>query len=261
MGLASGGSRPRSRVGPDRADLCARFLARSDGRVCQPPDRSQRMSNQAALPVLRTSPIFRGLSDAVLESISTLCRIRRYGRGEMLFAEGDPGLKLYGVIEGRLIITASSPHGSELHLNVATTGEVIGEIAFLDGGTRTASARAAEPTTCFELDRPAFFSLLAECPELSTHLLQLVCRRVREMTKLVADSAFLSVSQRLAARLRSLATLLPDGVAEVRISQAELADFLGVSRQVVNGYLQIWKRDGLLDVARGAIRIRDLGAL
>ena len=219
------------------------------------------MSNQAAFSVLRTSPIFRGLSLEVLESITTLCRIRRYGRGELVFAEGDPGLKLYGVIEGRLIITAGSPQGSELHLNVATPGEIIGEIAFLDGGTRTATARAAEPTTCFELDRPAFFTLLEKCPELSTHLLQLVCRRVREMTKLAADSAFLSVSERLAARLRSLATPRPDGRAEVRISQAELADFLGVSRQVVNGYLQIWKRDGILDLARGAIRIKNLGAL
>lgn len=219
------------------------------------------MTNQAALSVLRASPIFRGLAPEILELVSTLCRIRNYARGELVFSEGDAGSKLYGVISGRLLITAGSAQGSELNLNVATPGEIIGEIAFLDGGSRTATARAAEPTTCFELDRPAFFALLERSPELSAHLLQLVCRRVREMTKLAADSAFLSVSQRLAVRLRSLATLREDGVAEVRISQAELADFLGVSRQVVNGYLQIWKRDGIVDLRRGTIRIHDLSAL
>jgi CRP/FNR family cyclic AMP-dependent transcriptional regulator len=220
------------------------------------------MPNLAALSVLRASPIFRGLSQDLLEHVSTLCRTRSYSRGETIFVEGSPGLKLYGVVAGRLMITTTSSQGLELHLNVAGPGEIIGEIAFLDGGTRTATARAAELTTCFELDRPAFFTLLEEHPQLGTHLLQLVCRRVREMTKLAADSAFLSVSQRLASRLRSLAQSPVDGgAAEIRISQAELADFLGVSRQVVNGYLQVWKRNGIVDLGRGAIRIKDMSAL
>jgi CRP/FNR family transcriptional regulator, cyclic AMP receptor protein len=199
----------------------------------------------------------------LLEHVSRLCRTRSYSRGETIFVEGSPGLKLYGVVAGRLMITTASPQGLELHLNVAGPGEIIGEIAFLDGGTRTATARAAELTTCFELERPAFFTLLEQHPQLGTHLLQLVCRRVREMTKLAADSAFLSVSQRLASRLRSLATSSSgEGcVAEIRISQAELADFLGVSRQVVNGYLQVWKRNGVVDLGRGAIRIKNMSAL
>jgi CRP/FNR family transcriptional regulator, cyclic AMP receptor protein len=224
--------------------------------------QDRNMANVAALSVLRASPIFRGLSQDLLEHVSRLCRTRSYGRGETIFVEGSPGHKLYGVVAGRLLITTTSSQGLELHLNVAGPGEIIGEIAFLDGGTRTATARAAELTTCFELDRPAFFTLLEQHPQLGAHLLQLVCRRVREMTKLAADSAFLSVSQRLASRLRSLAMSSGEGcAAEIRISQAELADFLGVSRQVVNGYLQVWKRNGVVDLGRGAIRIKDMSAL
>jgi CRP/FNR family cyclic AMP-dependent transcriptional regulator len=223
--------------------------------------QDKNMANLAALSVLRVSPIFRGLSPDLLEHVSTLCRTRGYGRGETIFVEGSPGLKLYGVVSGRLMITTTSSQGLELHLNVAGPGEIIGEIAFLDGGTRTATARAAELTTLFELERPAFFTLLEQHPQLGTHLLQLVCRRVREMTKLAADSAFLSVSQRLASRLRSLANVPEGCTAEIRISQAELADFLGVSRQVVNGYLQVWKRNGVVDLGRGAIRIKDMSAL
>lgn len=219
------------------------------------------MPNPAAMSVLRISPIFQGVSPDLLARIEALCRNREYRRGEKVFEEGKPGTKLYGVIRGRLLITASSPQGMQLHLNVVGQGEIVGEIAFLDGGLRTASGSAAEPTTCFEIDRAAFFALMGSSPELSVHLLQLVCRRVRWMTKLVADSAFLTVPERLATRLRDLAgTQAPADGVEIRISQAELAQFLGVSRQVVNGYLRAWQREGRVELARGAIRIRSLAA-
>lgn len=219
------------------------------------------MPNPAAMSVLRISPIFQGLSPGSLAKVEALCRNREYRRGDKVFEEGTPGSKLYGVIRGRLLITANSPQGMQLHLNVVGQGEIVGEIAFLDGGLRTASGSAAEPTTCFEIDRAAFFELMSSTPELGTHLLQLVCHRVRWMTKLVADSAFLTVPERLATRLRDLAgaQAASDGT-EVKISQAELAQFLGVSRQVVNGYLRAWQREGRVELARGAIRIRRLAA-
>jgi CRP/FNR family cyclic AMP-dependent transcriptional regulator len=221
------------------------------------------MGNPAALSVLRQSPIFAGISSDLLAKIEPLCRNRTYERGETVFEEGKAGNKLYGVIAGRLMITANSPNGSQLHLNVLGRGEIIGEIAFLDGGLRTASGRAAETLTCFEIERSAFFELLGRFPELGTHLLQLVCKRVRWMTKLVADSAFLSVSERLATRLRDLAQnegkIGPQ--VEVRISQADLAQFLGISRQVVNGYLREWQKAGSVELARGTIRIKNIATL
>jgi CRP/FNR family transcriptional regulator, cyclic AMP receptor protein len=219
------------------------------------------MQNPAALAVLRSSPIFRDVAKELLEEVAVLCRNRVYRRGEAVFKEGTAGTKLYGVISGRLLITTTSEKGLELHLNVVEPGEIVGEIAFLDGGCRTATGRAAETSTCFEMDRTAFFKLLERSPQLSTHLLQLVCKRVRWMTKLAADSAFLSVPERLAVRLRDLARPSDCQVAEVRISQTDLAQFLGISRQVVNGYLRAWERAGHIELGRGSIRIRDLTAL
>jgi CRP-like cAMP-binding protein len=218
------------------------------------------------MAVLRGSPIFRGVAEEVLNEVAGLCRNRMYRRGEAVFKEGTAGTKLYGLISGRLLITTTSEKGLELHLNVIEPGEIVGEIAFLDGGLRTATGRAAESSTCFEIDRAAFFKLLERSPELSTHLLQLVCKRVRWMTKLAADSAFLSVPERLAVRLRDLArppaspSKEASRAAEVRISQSDLAQFLGVSRQVVNGYLRAWEREGRIELARGSIRIRDMTA-
>lgn len=226
------------------------------------------MPNPGALAVLRSSPIFRGIAEELLAEVAALCRNRMYRRGAAVFEEGAPGTKLYGVISGRLLITTTSEKGLELNLNVAEPGEIVGEIAFLDGGPRTATGRAAEASTCFEIDRGAFFKLLERSPQLSAHLLQLVCKRVRWMTKLAADSAFLSVPERLAVRLRELAKPVSDALGthdanavEVKISQAELAQFLGISRQVVNGYLRAWERAGHLELARGSIKIKDLAAL
>ena len=222
---------------------------------------TKNMSNAGAMAVLRASPIFRGVAEESLQEVASLCRNRAYARGEAVFEEGTAGTKLYGVISGRLLITTASDKGLELHLNVIEPGEIVGEIAFLDGGLRTATARAAAPSTCFEIDRVAFFKLLERTPQLSAHLLQLVCQRVRWMTKLAADSAFLSVPERLAVRLKHLAKPLDAEAAEVKISQTDLAQFLGVSRQVVNGYLREWERDGRIQLARGSIVIKKLSAL
>ena len=146
----------------------------------------------------------------------------------------------------------------------AQSGEIVGEIAFLDGGTRTATGRAAQPSTCFMIQRAPFMKLLKTEPQLTVHLLELVCQRVRWTSKLVADSAFLSVPERLASRLTELlATEDTDayGQFEVRLSQIELAHFLGVSRQVVNGHLQRWQKQGFVTLSRGSIVVHDLSAV
>lgn len=222
------------------------------------------MPNPGAMSVLRGNPIFRDLSEDLLAEIAELCENHRYKRGDTVFAEGTPGTKLYGVIAGRLFISTASLEGRELHLNVVEQGEIVGEIAFLDGGPRTATGRAAaDSVTCFEIERAPFFRLLERSPQLSSHLLQLVCRRVRWMTRLAADSAFLSVPQRLATRMRDLARPSSRGTetSEINISQSELAEFLGISRQVVNSYLRAWQRDGRVELARGKILIKDLSRL
>jgi CRP/FNR family transcriptional regulator, cyclic AMP receptor protein len=221
------------------------------------------MPNPGAMSVLRGNPIFRELPEDLLAEVAELCENRCYRRNEVIFAEGTPGTKLYGVIAGRLRISTSSLEGRDLHLNVVEQGEIVGEIAFLDGGTRTATGRAAEAVTCFEIDRVPFFRLLERTPLLSVHLLQLVCRRVRWMTRLVADSAFLSVPQRLATRMLYLARRAgaDTEIAEIKISQAELAEFLGISRQVVNSYLRAWQREGRVELARGKILIKDMSRL
>jgi CRP-like cAMP-binding protein len=111
------------------------------------------MSNPAALAVLRQSPIFRGLAKPTLGALADMATNRRYESGEAVFREHEQGMTLIGVISGQLRITTTSPDGRELNLNVIKPGEIVGEIAFLDGGTRTATGIAAVPSVCFAIQR------------------------------------------------------------------------------------------------------------
>jgi len=214
--------------------------------------------NTQAATILRNSPSFGGLDPESLDAVESLCVNHRYAPGETVFRQGEPGTMLVGVISGKIRITVNSEEGQELHLNLIEPGEIIGEIAFIDGGLRTATGTAAEPTTCFTINRAPFFALMDERPLISRHLLALLCERVRWTSRLVADSAFLSVPDRMLTRLKDLAhsgEVLKDGSTRIRISQQELADYLGVSRQVVNGYLRGWQQEGLVKLSRGSITI------
>jgi CRP-like cAMP-binding protein len=217
--------------------------------------------NPAAAGILRNSQSFGGLDGASLAELEALCANHAFEPGDTVFRQGEPGTSLLGVVSGKIRITVNSESGQELHLNLIEPGEIIGEIAFIDGGPRTATGTAAEPTVCFVIQRAPFFALLDRRPAISRHLLNLLCERVRWTSRLVADSAFLSVPDRMLTRLRDLAEsseVQGDGAVRINISQQELADYLGVSRQVVNGYLRNWQKAGQVELARGSITLRNL---
>jgi CRP/FNR family transcriptional regulator, cyclic AMP receptor protein len=136
----------------------------------------------------------------------------------------------------------------------------------MDGLPRTAGATAIERTTLIVLKRVDFLALLEREPRLAIHLLKLLCERLRWTSELVEESAFLSGTARLAKRLLTLASLHGRPGAsgqgmELRISQSELAHFLGVSRQIVNQHLGEWSKAGWVELGRARILIADPDAL
>src|SRR5690606_22814290 len=162
-----------------------------------------------------------------------------YHKGAVIFSQGDHGDALYGVASGRVRISASGAGGREVFLNIMEPGDTFGEIAVMDGLPRTAGATALERTTLILLKRVDFLNLVEKEPQLAVHLLKLLCKRLRWTSDLVEESAFLSGSARLAKRLQTLAQLHgrpaadQEDALELRMSQAELAHFLGISRQIV----------------------------
>lgn len=226
------------------------------------PGRNETMT---AIAVLRRNYMFRGLPETTLERIAELSGRRVYEKNAVIFTQGDSGDALYGVASGRVRISAQAAGGREVFLNIMEPGDTFGEIAVMDGLPRTAGATALERTSLIVLNRADLLRLLRKEPELTIHLLQLFCARLRWTSELVEESAFLSGPARVAKRLLVLAQLhgrpADGGTTEMRISQAELAHFLGISRQIVNQHLGDWAKAGWVELGRGRIVIADPDAL
>ncbi len=222
------------------------------------------MDSLTATAVLQRNYLFRGLSESIIAQVATLATRREFGKGSIIFSQGDAVDALYGVASGQVRISSSSANGREIFLNIMEPGDAFGEISVIDGLPRSASATAIGSAVLIVIQREPFLSLVAKEPQLALHLLQLFSERVRWTSELVEESAFLTAPARLAKRLLSLASLHgrpADSGMELRISQSELAHFLGISRQIVNQRLQEWKAEGWVELARGRIIVSDSDAL
>jgi CRP/FNR family transcriptional regulator, cyclic AMP receptor protein len=214
--------------------------------------------------LLATNYLFRELDPAVINRIAELGITRRLGPDEVLFLKGDEGDSLYGVLSGRIKISTAAPGGKEIILNVIHAGDVFGEIALLDGGPRSADASAMSDSILLAIPRREFVRLMEREPRLSTHLLRLICTRVRATSEMIEDAAFLSLPCRLAKRLLALAELQgekADGGIGLAISQSNLAQIMGTSRESINKHLQRWRQDGWITIGRGRLTISDRQAL
>ena len=208
-------------------------------------------------------PLFASLDAIERRELLKHLRLRSARAGEMIFHEGDDADALYGVLEGRILCTVDSPDGKELTLNSFGPGTFFGEIAFLDGRGRTAAAVAREPSRLIFLRRDAFLPFLKRRPEAALRTIAFLCERLRRTTELVQDSAFLDVPTRLAKQLAALAQEYgarsgKSGTLALNVSQQELAQMLGVSREIVSRQLAIWRQAGAIDIGRGRVVVHDV---
>ncbi|GMW07466.1 MAG: Crp/Fnr family transcriptional regulator [Gammaproteobacteria bacterium] len=217
-----------------------------------------------AKAVLRQNLLLRGLAETSLDRIAGIAVRRSYVSGATIFRQGDPGDALFAVIAGQVRVSCQDETGREVFLNILESGDVFGEIAVIDGAPRTATAVAVQETAVFLVPRSALLVQLQRDPALSLHMLQILCQRLRWVSDLVEEGAFLDVSARLASRLLKLGhshgKVEPQGMT-LRISQGDLANFLSASRQVVNEHLQAWRDKDWVSLARGTVVIRDADAL
>jgi CRP-like cAMP-binding protein len=217
------------------------------------------MSKQTEFAViLKMNPMFADLGADELQRISGLCHTQQLALGEMLFQKGDPGNALYGVRRGQIRIETGASDGSRLTLNFMGPGDLFGEVAVLDGESRTADAMAGEPSELFVLRREDFLAHLEREPRVAVKLIRLLCRRIRWMSERMEESVLQPLPVRLARRLCALAS---DFGSEVHISQEQLGVFVGAARESVNRQLQGWRREGILDLQRGRILLQNINKL
>jgi CRP/FNR family cyclic AMP-dependent transcriptional regulator len=164
---------------------------------------------------------------------------------------------LYGVLSGRLTVTFATAEGRELILGMRMPGQLFGEFALIDGATRSATVVARDASSALFIARHIILPFLYRHPELVLRLAVYMSELIRRGTDHIADVSLLGIPQRLAKVLIALA----GAKLAVSVSQDELSRILGVSREVVNRQLALWREGGFVKLARGRIILLDDGAM
>src|SRR5579875_2552456 len=178
---------------------------------------------------------------------------RTVPRGQDVFHEGDAGDRLFLVIDGKVKISRSASDGRENLLAVLGTGDMFGELSLFDPGPRTATVSAVTDAVLASLDHDDLRPLLLERPAVAVQLLQALAQRLRRTNEAMADLVFSDVPGRVAKALLDLSDKFgeaEDDGLRVRhdLTQEELAQFVGASRETVNKALSEFANRGWLRI-------------
>jgi CRP/FNR family cyclic AMP-dependent transcriptional regulator len=207
------------------------------------------------LAILRRHSLFGQLSPAMTEHLGSYMKRRRLPRGTVIFAKGDPGTGLMGVLAGEVKISVPSADGREIVLTTMHEGDIFGEIALLDGHPRTADATAITDCELMVIERRDFIPFLHSQPDVTLQIIEILCSRLRRTTEQVQDVTFLNLPTRLAKTLLRLTAGRPGSAPKVVITQREISQIIGRSRESTNKQLRSWAKHGLIRLQRRAVLI------
>lgn len=211
---------------------------------------------------VRGAPLFAALDDEAAASLRGSMTDVRLVRGEVLFAEGDPGDRLYLVLEGKIKLGRTSADGRENLLAVLGPGEMFGELSLFDPGPRAATATAVTEARLIGLGHDDLEQWLTGRPEVAQQLLRALARRLRRTNEAMADLVFSDVPGRVAKALLDLAHRFGVRSAEGLhvthdLTQEELAQLVGASRETVNKALADFQQRGWIRHEARAVVLLD----
>jgi CRP-like cAMP-binding protein len=207
--------------------------------------------------LLRNHFLFRDLPAPVIEHLGSYMKTRKVPRGATIFSKGDPGTGLLGVLSGAVRVSVASAEGKDIVLNMFHEGEIFGEIALLDGQPRTADATAMSDCELIVIERRDFVTFLQDRPEVMLKLIEILCSRLRRTSEQVQDVTFLNLPTRLAKTLLQLTegAAPADRKRKVTITQREISQIIGRSRESTNKQLRAWVKRGWVTLERGGVTV------
>lgn len=216
--------------------------------------------------LLSRVPLFQGLNEQQFALLSSRIQKISLRRGEVLFVEGDEGDRLYIITEGKIKLGHSSEDGRESLLAILGPGEMIGELTLFDPGKRSTTATAVSPASMLCLDHSDLVQILDTNPEVAKHLLRALAQRLRRTNESLSDLVFSDVPGRVAKALLDLAerfgTPADDGTHVPHdLTQEELAQLVGASRETVNKSLADFVSRGWIRLEGRAVTLLDVDRL
>ena len=214
------------------------------------------------LDVISEVPAFGGLPVEQLEAIRDISVHRRFGRGEIIFSDGEEGKGFFVVADGAVKVFKVSPDGKEQILHILQRGEPFGQVAVFAGRSFPASAQAIAKTDVLFFPRSAFVDLLSANPSLALNMLAVLSKRLREFTVQVEHLSLKEVPARLAAYLIQLSE--EQGGAErvrLNISKGQLASFIGIIPETLSRMFAKMTAQNLIEMDGRYIRLLDRDGL
>jgi len=211
---------------------------------------------------LARAGVFQGVDpDAVTELIQDMETVT-FPRGTTIFDEGEPGDRLYIIVDGKVKLARHAPDGRENLLSVMGPSDMFGELSIFDPGPRTSSAVCVTEVTAATMDSTLLKQWIDEHPEISQQLLRVLARRLRRTNASLADLIFTDVPGRVAKTLLQLANRFgtqEGGALRVNhdLTQEEIAQLVGASRETVNKALATFAHRGWIRLEGKSVLIVD----
>lgn len=211
---------------------------------------------------LQNVTLFSGLDQEALDHLSQHMVVRTIPKNVILINEGDQSDAMYVVLEGRVKAFLRDEFGKEVILNFQGPGEYFGEMALLDGQTRSASVITMEQSKFSVISRDDFLKFLGGNPEIALRLIRDLTERTRELTDNVKSLALMDVYGRVARTLLNMAEPTDDSedsklVVKQKLTQQDIANLVGASREMVTRILRDLNTGGYIDVKGKVITINN----
>jgi len=216
--------------------------------------------------IVRKAPLFTALEESAALSLHASMDSVKISKGSILFAEGDEGDHLYVIVEGKIKLGTSSGDGRENLLAILGPGEMFGELSLFDPNPRTSTATAVTDAKLLSLGQTKLIPWLTENPRVSLNLLASLAQRLRRTNEAVGDLVFSDVPGRVAKALIDLGERFGKQTDEGLLvnhdlTQEELAQLVGASRETVNKALADFAGRNWLKLDGRAVLITDLERL
>jgi CRP-like cAMP-binding protein len=211
---------------------------------------------------LKYVPIFMELPETTLEKIELVGSRRNFEKDQIILLEEEVGSALFMIVSGKVKVSRSSNDGREVILTILSESDFFGEMAILDGLTRSATVTATEPTELFMIQRKEFLDLLKSYPEISISLLQELTKRLRAADMKIKALSLKDAEGKVATVILQLADdigMIKRGIVEIEKLplQQDLANMAGTSRETISRTLHSFAKKGLIELEGSKLRILD----
>jgi len=211
---------------------------------------------------LKYVPIFADLDSETLEKISKLGKMKTFYKESVIFLEQESGSAMFVIASGKVKVSRVSEDGREIILTILSESDFFGEMAILDGLSRSANVTAMEDTSLFIIQRSDFISLLYEHPEVSIALLLELTKRLRAADVKIKSLSLKDAEGKVATVILQLADdmgKIKQGNVEIEKLplQQDLANMAGTSRETISRTLHSFAKKNLIEMEGSKLRIID----